>query len=350
MINDTKRDTIMAVAGLVLATTCVAALYFSFQAYTLTRSMESDQREAILNMEKEIKRLAQQAGGASRPGAPWGDATAGSYSSASTAAKGPAGGFSSGPEDPWGKPAAGRADRGGGMFGGRDNGPPQAGTYAGNRAADRPQRPGQGGGPDQAGGKQPQETDAETEAVRSQMQALMEKNKELHQTDRDRYGEQLNDLYSKARPMKGETNDPEAQAESDQALATLLSQYPEANATGMVIAERALASALAMNTSDVEKYYTMLKGKESFSGVVTDNGIEAVPTLQVFIARNQLQSGNKKAAEQLVTDLAKNYPDSLVCDRELGSGQPVWIPASKVLFDLQNQIKGGGAPPKTGQQ
>lgn len=345
MYRDQKRDVVLAGAGLVLAVTCGAALYFSFQAYTLTRSMEGDQRDAIQSMQQELKRLAQQAGGANRPGSSWSEPATGSSSARSSSGqKGPVSSLSSGSGSPWRNAAGGPSGRPDDTFGMGNNAPPQSRAFAGGDT-DRQRRPGQGGGPDQPGGKQQGESDAETEAVRAQFQVLMEKNKELHQTDKDRYGAELNDLYSKARPLRGETNDPEAQAESDQAFATLISQYPEANATGMVIAERALGSALAMNTADVEKYYSMLKSKENFSGTVTDNGIEAVPTLQVFMARNYLQTGNKKAAEKLVTDLAKNYPDSLVSDRELGSGQPVWIPASKVLFDLQNQIKGGGSAP-----
>jgi len=142
-------------------------------------------------------------------------------------------------------------------------------------------------------------------------------------------------LYERARlRRRGDTD----RQESDRSFAELMAKYPDANATGMAIAERALFSGFRNNTSDVEKYYDLLRRNENFLNVVTDRGVEAMPNIEYYLALQYLRQGNPDNALTLVESLEKNYPNSRLFTGRFGSGQR-WQPASQVIPELRQELE-----------
>ena len=171
------------------------------------------------------------------------------------------------------------------------------------------------------------------QVVQRQEQQL-ERNREYHNSDSSRYGEELNALYERARlRRRGGTS----RQERDGAFAELISKYPEAYATGMAISERALISGFRAQTSEVEKYYDMLRDHEHFSHIVTDRGVEAMPNIEYYLARQYIRQGNSDDARALIESLEKNYADSLLFTRRAGSG-PRWQPVSQVVANLSTLL------------
>jgi tetratricopeptide (TPR) repeat protein len=168
-----------------------------------------------------------------------------------------------------------------------------------------------------------------------QREQMLQINTELHKTDEDRYGPELMALYERARLRR--RGDAERQA-SDQAFAELLAKYPDAYATGMSIAERAMFSGFRRNTSEVEKYYDMLRQNENFLNVVTDRGVEAMPNIEYYLARQYLRQGSIDSAQALIESLEKNYPDSRLFTGRLGGGRR-WQPASQVIPGLRQELE-----------
>lgn len=164
-----------------------------------------------------------------------------------------------------------------------------------------------------------------------QHEQLLQINTDLHKADEDRYGLELMALYERARLRRRDDTD---RQESDRAFAELLAKYPDAYATGMAIAERALISGFRRNTSEVEKYYDLLRQNENFSSVVTDRGVEAVPNIEYYLARQYLKQGSADSAVALIESLEKNYPDSRLFTGRFG-GRQRWQPVSQVIPGLR---------------
>ena len=160
-----------------------------------------------------------------------------------------------------------------------------------------------------------------------------ERNEAYHKADADQYGQELMILYEQARLRRRGNTD---KKESDWAFAELLAKYPEAFATGMVIAERALYSGFRRNTSDVEKYYDMLLENEKFSHIVTDRGIEAMPNIEYYLAREYLRQGDRNSALTFIESLEDSYPDSLLYIRGAGRDRR-WQPVSRVISRLRKK-------------
>jgi tetratricopeptide (TPR) repeat protein len=165
----------------------------------------------------------------------------------------------------------------------------------------------------------------------------LENNRDFHKADADQYGVELMALYERARLRRGGGTD---RQERDSAFAELIANYPEAYATGMAIAERALVSGFRRNTSEVEKYYDMLRENENFSHIVTDRGVEAMPNVEYFLARQYLRQGSSDDALALIESLENNYPDSLLFTRRSGSGRR-WQPVSQVVGNLRREVELG---------
>ena len=141
--------------------------------------------------------------------------------------------------------------------------------------------------------------------------------------------------YERARLRR--LGDADRQA-SDQAFTELLAKYPDAYATGMSIAERAMFSGFRRNTSEVERYYDMLRQNENFLNVVTDRGVEAMPNIEYYLARQYLRQGSIDSAQALIESLEKNYPDSRLFTGRLGGGRR-WQPASQVIPGLRQELE-----------
>jgi tetratricopeptide (TPR) repeat protein len=165
----------------------------------------------------------------------------------------------------------------------------------------------------------------------------LENNRDFHKADADQYGVELMALYERARLRRGGGTD---RQDRESAFAELIANYPEAYATGMAIAERALVSGFRRNTSEVEKYYDMLRENENFSHIVTDRGVEAMPNVEYFLARQYLRQGSSDDALALIESLEKNYPDSLLFTRRSGSGRR-WQPVSQVVGNLRREVELG---------
>lgn len=93
---------------------------------------------------------------------------------------------------------------------------------------------------------------ADRKQVRQRREKLLEKNGDFHKADADQYGDELMALYERARWRRGAGTE---RQDSDSAFAELLAKYPEAYATGMSVAERALDAGFRRKTSEVVKYY-----------------------------------------------------------------------------------------------
>jgi hypothetical protein len=181
------------------------------------------------------------------------------------------------------------------------------------------------------------------ENITKLQRTLVQRNREQHRADMEKYGQKVMDLYAAARPA-GE--DATAKQASDEALSTLVSQYPEANATAMALAERALSSALDQNSADALEYYNQLKSNPAYADVVTDNGVEAIPALQSFLVQDYLSKGQTDQARAVIADMKNNYADSVILDRTPDSMEPTWRTVSEVAANLERLIDaGGGAPP-----
>jgi tetratricopeptide (TPR) repeat protein len=176
---------------------------------------------------------------------------------------------------------------------------------------------------------------ADRKQVDQRREQQLENNRDLHKADADQYGEELMALYERARLRRGGGTD---RQDRESAFAELIANYPEAYATGMAIAERALVSGFRRNTSEVEKYYDMLRENENFSHIVTDRGVEAMPNVEYYLARQYLRQGDNDNALTLIESLEKNYPDSLLFTGRSGGGRR-WQPVSQVVTNLRQKVE-----------
>jgi len=176
---------------------------------------------------------------------------------------------------------------------------------------------------------------ADRKQVTQSRELQLEKNGDFHRADAEQYGEELMSLYERARLRRGGGDDRQA---SDSAFAELLVKYPAAYATGMAIAERAFVSSFRRNTTEVGKYYDMLRDNENFSDIVTDRGVEAMPNIEYYLARQHLRQGNNDDAMALIQSLEMNYPDSLLFTRRSGTGRR-WQPVTQVIGNLRREAE-----------
>jgi hypothetical protein len=172
--------------------------------------------------------------------------------------------------------------------------------------------------------------------IASHRSYLREQNRELHLADKRRYDEELNSLYRRARfrRRRGANNE-----DSNKAFNEMLAKYPDAYATAMVIAERALFYA-RRNTADTEKYYIMLRENEneSYSNIITDRGIEAKPNIEYYLANQYVREGRLEDANSMLDSLEKNYSDSLLRMRK-GAPGPRWQPVSQGVARLRFRMR-----------
>ena len=173
------------------------------------------------------------------------------------------------------------------------------------------------------------------EQVIAHRQRLLDVNQQLHRSDESSFDPELDSLYQLARQRgRGEAS----AAERDNAFNEMLEKYPDAYATGMVIAERALVAAFRQNTNDLENYYNQLSANENFSGIVTDRGLEAMPNIQYNLARQYIKEGRIEEAGLLIENLEKNYTGSFLAVRSRGR-RPNLVPAGQVVERLRRQIE-----------
>jgi hypothetical protein len=138
---------------------------------------------------------------------------------------------------------------------------------------------------------------------------MTEINTAQHKADEQEYGEEVKPLYDSARFQFGRGrggNNKEAEAKREQAKKELLENYPDANATAMVVAESAIGSAFRGNLKDVEENYALLMENDKRSQVVTDWGMKAAPTLQYYLASQFIEKGRKQEAVDIIYQLEQS--------------------------------------------
>lgn len=162
---------------------------------------------------------------------------------------------------------------------------------------------------------------------------LIHRNVALHEEDRLNYGDQVTELYQAAH------TDPRMQGDSqvsEIAFQQLVKEYPQSNATGMLISEKALQAARQANTVLAEQYYQSLSSNANFSSIVTDGGVEAKPALQSYLAYQYIQQNRFSEATTLIQSLQNNYGSGQIATP--GPQGMVMQPVANVVKSLQAQL------------
>jgi outer membrane murein-binding lipoprotein Lpp len=176
--------------------------------------------------------------------------------------------------------------------------------------------------------------------------AMVQLNTAQHEADKADYGEEVKPLYEASRFQFGRRgrnqNQEEAEAAREKAMKELIEKYPNANATGMVIAENAMGSAFRGNFEDAEKYYSMLMETEKRSQVVTDWGMKAAPTMQYYLASQYIEKGRTQEAEDLIYQLEQCGDDMIfAAGQGRGGGRrwPGYQSTTDAVKDLRKQLE-----------
>jgi hypothetical protein len=167
---------------------------------------------------------------------------------------------------------------------------------------------------------------------------MLNNNRELHQSDRDNYSqdiEELNSLYERARLRRGKAGNAQ---EREEAFNELLTKFPYAYVTGLAIGERALFSAFRRENSETEAYYNMLTQTQNFENLVTDRGAEVMPNLEQYMAYAYIQEGRIDEARAMIDSLGNKYPDSFVIIPGVNR-RFERVPVRQVIEDLSRLIQ-----------
>jgi hypothetical protein len=173
-------------------------------------------------------------------------------------------------------------------------------------------------------------------------QRLSERATQMRQRDLETYGQsdfqRLTELSQQARPKRGNESQAE-RSEREAALNTLMSRYPESWATSVAVAEQALDAAMNRNTQSAEQYYESLVSTSPYNEVVTEQGIDAIPTLQTYLARQYIQEG-RTAEASAILDALSAQPDRLIVEPN-AMGEPTTQPVSEIVNDLRQRLTPG---------
>ncbi|MBK1693671.1 hypothetical protein CKO09_02795 [Chromatium weissei] len=168
---------------------------------------------------------------------------------------------------------------------------------------------------------------------------LLDHSFEMRQHDLDTYSSenyrQISELYEKARPKRG-TETQEQQTEREAALNKMMNKYPEAWSTNVAVAEQALTDAFNRNTSNVETYYQSLLDKSPYSEIVTEQGINAIPTLQTYLARQYVENGRSEDASAMLDVLSSQGDNIILEPNEMG--EPTARTAQEIVIDLREKL------------
>ncbi|QIK37252.1 hypothetical protein GWK36_03765 [Caldichromatium japonicum] len=170
-------------------------------------------------------------------------------------------------------------------------------------------------------------------------QRLTERAAQMRQRDRKTYGEadyqHLTELSKKALPRRGAETEAE-RAEREAALNNLIANYPESWATSVTLAEQALDAAMNRNAKNAEMYYQSLLSLSPYEEIVTEQGIDAIPTLQTYLARQYLQEGRTEDAATLIEALSAQGDRLIIEPNEMG--EPVTRSVSEIVADLRQRM------------
>ncbi len=171
----------------------------------------------------------------------------------------------------------------------------------------------------------------------SYRQDLLKKNEQYHAADADQYDEGLSAMYKRARFRRGD--DPDAKDRID-AFDEMLEKYPDAYATASLIAERALLGTLKRDSQQVEQYYGKLVSGEhgDFPNIITNQGMEALPAIETYLARQYIRDGRTADAETLIDSLEQNYANSLIFTGRRGRSGAPYQPISNIIPQLRSLL------------
>jgi len=172
----------------------------------------------------------------------------------------------------------------------------------------------------------------------SAREELVERSEGQHESDSTLYGAEIRALYERARARGGSDSD---EKEREAAFDELLDRYPDSYAAASVIAEKALSASFSRDVASVEKYYDMLlsSDNEAARNVVTGRGMEAMPVIESYLAREYIQEGRYQDAEAIIDSLDENYSHSMVfTGRRSGQGPP-FQPVSRVVEQLREALE-----------
>ncbi len=141
---------------------------------------------------------------------------------------------------------------------------------------------------------------------------------EQRQFDKNKYDEEINELYRKSLPRRFGGN--LSEEERLNALNELLEKYPDSYAAAKAVSSKAIESVMRNNIETAEGYYDMLLDVQAkkTDRIVLDSGFEAVPTVEHTLAYAYYRSGRTEDIKTMVKSLEENYSDSLYRVRSRG--------------------------------
>jgi hypothetical protein len=180
---------------------------------------------------------------------------------------------------------------------------------------------------------------AQFEARRQELsrRAAESRDKDYTRYGAERYSE-LEELFKAARPGRGQDTE-EGKTKRTDALNKLVEEFPEAYSTGVAVAEQALNEALDGNTGQVESYLQTLKESAQYGDIVTDQGVDALPNIQAFLARQYIDQNRVDEASSLLEDLSQNHSDSLIIEPTNGGPPKPPRTVREVVDELRQQLQ-----------
>jgi hypothetical protein len=154
--------------------------------------------------------------------------------------------------------------------------------------------------------------------IESELDYLRGISGEQRQFDKNKYDEEINELYRKTLSRRFGGN--LSEEERLDALNELLEKYPDSYAAAKAVSTKAIESVMRSNLEAAEGYYDMLLASQASKAdrVVLDSGFEAVPTVEHVLAYAYYRSGRTEDVKTVVKSLEENYSDSLFRVRSRG--------------------------------
>ena len=100
----------------------------------------------------------------------------------------------------------------------------------------------------------------------------------------------------------------------------------------------ALSEALDGNTGQVESYLQTLRESAQYGDIVTEQGVEALPNIQAFLARQYIAENRIDEAVSLLQDLSTNHSDSLIVEPTTGGPPKPPRTVQEVVDELRQQL------------
>ena len=179
---------------------------------------------------------------------------------------------------------------------------------------------------------------AQFEARRQELtrRAAESRDKDYARYGAERYSE-LDALYKAARPGRGQDTE-EGKTKRTDALNKMVEEFPEAYSTGVAVAEQALSEALDGNTGQVESYLQTLRESSQYGDIVTDQGVDALPNIQAYLARQYIDQNRIDEAISLLDDLSQNHSDSLIVEPTTGGPPKPPRTVQEVVDELRQDL------------